>query len=208
MVKVFRQVQFSAVLGKPVFKDPKRNSHRTLPLHPSAVAAMRWWKEQGWLEHVGRHPASGDAVFPSFAGDFSLSRSAEWFRADLAITEVPVLFDGKHPFTFHACRRTFMSLVDAESVPREIIGALAGHAGKTVADRHYIAKNLKRFHEAVCRLPLPTALPWCLGTVHRRHRGVQLTLGPSNRDPTEYGQSSLPPEMTAAREPTSGREAH
>jgi hypothetical protein len=77
-----------------------------------------------------------------------------------AIAEVPVLFDGKHPFTFHACRRTFMSLLEAESVPREIIGALAGHAGKTVADRHYIAKNLKRFHEAVCRLPLPTALPW------------------------------------------------
>jgi len=39
-------------------------------------------------------------------------------------------------------------------------GILQGHAGKTVADRHYIAKNLKRFHEAVCRLPLPTTLPW------------------------------------------------
>lgn len=67
------------------------------------------------------------------------------------------VFDGKHPFTFHACRRTFMSLLEAEGVPRELIGALAGHAGKGVADRHYIAKNLKRFDQAVSTLPLPTA---------------------------------------------------
>ena len=159
-VKVFRQVQFSAEPGKPVFKEPKRKSHRILPLHPTATKAMRWWMEHGWLEHVGRAPGPEDPVFPSIEGEFLVSRTADLFRADLATAELPVVFDGKHSFTFHACRRTFMSLLETESIPREIIGALAGHAGKTVADRHYIAKNLKRFHEAVCRLPLPTTLPW------------------------------------------------
>jgi hypothetical protein len=58
-----------------------------------------------------------------------------------------------------------MSLLEAESVPREI------------TDRHYIAKNLKRFHEAVCRLPLPTALRGCpLSTPHGRQSDRQISM--------------------------------
>lgn len=159
-VRIFRQLQFSAEKGRPVFKEPKRKSHRVMPLHRIARKALRWWKDHGWREHVGRPPAPEDPVFSSPQGQYTLSRSADSFRADLAIAELPIVFDGKHPFTFHASRRTFMSLLEAASVPREIIGALAGHASKGVADRHYIAKNLNRFHDAVCKLPLPDTLPW------------------------------------------------
>lgn len=75
---------------------------------------------------------------------------------------LPVLFDGQHQFTFHALRRTFMSLLEAGGVGRDLIGNLAGHAAKGVSDRHYFAKNLGRFTEAINKLPLPDAkeLAW------------------------------------------------
>jgi len=44
-------------------------------------------------------------VFPSIDGEFLVSSTADLFRADLATAELPVVFDGKHSFTFHACRR-------------------------------------------------------------------------------------------------------
>lgn len=154
--RVFKQVQFTGPEGEAVAKDPKRHSHRIIPLHPSAVKALRWWKATGWREYVGRDPTPEDPVFPSPNGDYSAARVPDLFRADLKTAELPKLFDGKHPFTFHAIRRTFMSLLEAEGVPRELIGALAGHAGKGVADRHYIAKNINRFDEAISKLPLPT----------------------------------------------------
>lgn len=47
---IFRQVQFTGLKGSPIFKDPKRRSHRILSLHPSAASALRWWKEKGWKE--------------------------------------------------------------------------------------------------------------------------------------------------------------
>jgi integrase len=153
--RVFRQVQFSGAEGEAVSKDPKRHSHRVIPLHPSALKALRWWKKTGWRDYVGRDPTPEDPVFPSPAGAYATSRAPDLFRADLETAALPKVFDGKHPFTFHATRRTFMSLLEAEGVPRELIGALAGHAGKGVADRHYIAKNLGRFNEAVSKLPLP-----------------------------------------------------
>lgn len=155
-VRVFRQVQFAGPDGEPIAKDPKRHSHRIIPLHPSATKALRWWKAMGWREYVGRESTREDPVFPSPTGHYATSRAPDLFRADLETAELPKVFDGKHPFTFHATRRTFMSLLEAEGVPRELIGALAGHAGKGVADRHYIAKNLERFNDAVSKLPLPT----------------------------------------------------
>jgi integrase len=160
--RIFRQVQFTGPDGEATAKDPKRHSHRVIPLHPSAAAALRWWKTEGWRELVGREPRPESPVFPSPNGEYATSRAADIFRADLEAAGLPTVFDGKHPFTFHALRRTFMSLLESEGVPRELIGALAGHAGKSVADRHYIAKNLGRFKEAIDRLPLPEAeeLAW------------------------------------------------
>lgn len=158
--KVFRQLTSMDSDGKPVFKDPKKKSHRILPLHPSAVNALRWWKAMGWREFVGRSPKPSDPVFPTPNGDYTLSRSADLLRVDLAIAKLPMLFDGKHPITFHATRRTFMTLLEGEGVSRDLISALAGHSGKTVADRHYIAKNIDRFNEVVRLLPVPENLPW------------------------------------------------
>jgi hypothetical protein len=53
-----------------------------------------------------------------------------------------------------------MSLLEGEGVSRDLISALAGHSGKTVTDRHYIAKNIDRFNEVVLKLPIPNVLPW------------------------------------------------
>lgn len=159
-VTIFRQVQFTGLKGAPIFKDPKRRSHRILPLHPTAVAALRWWKTHGWREYVGVSPRPSDPVFPTPEGDYTMSRWSPLLKADLAIAKIPVLFDGKYPITFHALRRTFMSLLDGEGVARDLISALAGHSGKSVADRHYIAKNIDRFYEVVKQLPIPEDLPW------------------------------------------------
>jgi integrase len=123
-VRVFKQVQFTGPDGEPIAKDPKRHSHRVIPLHPSSVKALRWWRATGWREYVGRDSKPDDPVFPSPSGDYATSRAPDLFRADLETAKLPKLFDGKHPFTFHAIRRTFMSLLEAEGVPRELIGAL------------------------------------------------------------------------------------
>jgi len=159
-VTVFRQLQRITRAGPPVLKEPKLKSHRILPLHPSALAALRWWKARGWSAHVGRAPEPADPAFPNVAGDYSITRWAALLREDLVAAGLPSLFEGKHPITFHALRRTFMSLLEGEGVGRDLIGALAGHAGKTVTDRHYIAKNIDRFNEAVRKLPLPETPPW------------------------------------------------
>lgn len=153
-VRVFRQLRVGGSRAEAMFKDPKRKSHRVLPLHPALVETLRAWKDEGWRQHVGVPPRSDDPVFPNERGHYAFGRCPDSFRSDLKAAGLPILFDRKHKFTFHACRRTFMSLLEEVSVPREIIGALAGHAGGTVTDRHYIAKNLERFAEAVGRLDL------------------------------------------------------
>jgi integrase len=157
---IFRQVQFTGLKGSPIFKDPKRRSHRILPLHPTSAAALRWWKEKGWKEYVGINPNPSDPVFPTPHGEYTMARWSPLLKADLAIAGIPVLFDGKHPITFHALRRTFMSLLDGENVARDLISVLAGHSGKSVADRHYIAKNIDRFYNVILQLPIPERLPW------------------------------------------------
>lgn len=160
-VRVFRQLRTPGSKSEAMFKDPKRKSHRILPLHRALVETLRAWKDEGWRQHVGVPPQTDDPVFPNERGHYSFGRCPVFFRSDLKAAGLPTLFDRKHRFTFHACRRTFMSLLEAAGVPREIIGALAGHAGSSVGDRHYIAKNLERFAEAVGRLdlkPVPLAL--------------------------------------------------
>ena len=158
--KAFRQLTAIGRNGQKTFKDPKKKSHRIMPLHPSAAAALRWWKVKGWKEYVGRSPVESDPLFSTPNGDYSLSRWADLLRTDLAVAKLPTLFDGKHNITFHALRRTFMTLLEGEGVSRDLISALAGHSGRTVADRHYIAKNIDRFCEVVKQLPIPENLPW------------------------------------------------
>ncbi len=104
---------------------------------------------------------------PSLNGDYSVQRWADFLRTDLAIAKPPTLFDGKHNITFHATRPTFMTLLEGEGVSRDLISALAGHSGRTVADRHYIAKNIDRFYDVVRQLPIPENLPWVAHRVTR-----------------------------------------
>lgn len=159
-VTIFRQLQFIGQKGAAVFKGPKKNSHRVLPLHPTVVRALRWWKMSKWQEYVGTVPVPNDPLFPNPSGEYTVSRWSPLLKGDLAVAGCPVLFDGKHPITFHALRRTFMSLLEGEGVSRDLISALAGHSGKTVTDRHYIAKNIERFNEVIGKLPIPEILPW------------------------------------------------
>jgi integrase len=156
--RVFRQLSVPGTNATACFKDPKRKSHRILPVHPLAVRALRWWRDAGWKQHVGGDPKADDPVFPNTDGEFTFGHGARSFREDLVAAGLPDVFDGQHRFTFHACRRTFMSLLEAEGVPRETIGALAGHSSKSVTDRHYIAKNIDRFADAVDKLPLGDVL--------------------------------------------------
>ena len=130
--KAFRQLTLIDGNGHPMFKDPKKKSHRIMPLHPSAASALSWWKAKGWKEYVGREPRQSDPLFPTPKGDYSVSRWADFLRTDLAVAKLPTLFDGKHNITFHATRRTFMTLLEGEGVSRDLISALAGHSGKTL----------------------------------------------------------------------------
>lgn len=163
-VRVFKQAKENNKVWRNA--PPKKNSHRVLPLHSTAIAALKLWRDSGWCDHVGRDPVltgtSPDIVFCSPTATHTTSKLPDWLRTDLAISGLPPLFDGKHNFTFHALRRTFMSLLEAEGVDRQHIGNLAGHAGKTVGDRHYIAKNLNVFRKHIEKLPLPKPeeLPW------------------------------------------------
>jgi hypothetical protein len=133
-----------------------------LHMHVAVLDGVFTRDDQGRVHfHPAPPPDSTDLqAIPNIQGEYSLSKWADLLRTDLAVAKLPTLFDGKHPITFHALRRTFMSLLEGEGVSRDLISALAGHSGKTVADRHYIAKNIERFYEVVKKLPVPERLPW------------------------------------------------
>lgn len=134
-------------------------SVRTLPLHPLAARALKAWKATGWARHVGQHPKTTDAVFANAAGDFHRPDSAGFLRDDLDAAELPSKYLDKHPFDFHALRRSFYSWLRAEGAERDIIEMLMGHSGSTVGDRHYDARDLERMRKAVemIKLDLSTA---------------------------------------------------
>jgi integrase len=157
LVRIIRQLELPGPIHLARFKAPKKGSHRTLPLHPKTIASLAWWKEVGWKIHTGRDPKPDDPVFPNPQGDYAGICNAVFFRQDLAVAGLSVLYQG-HPITFHACRRTFMTLLADQAVPHELIGTLAGHSARSVTDRYYIAKNFSRLVDAVVRLPL--GQPW------------------------------------------------
>jgi|CZKU01.1.fsa_nt_gi integrase len=82
------------------------NRMRVLPLHSLAVRALKAWKAQGWARWVGKQPKPTDALFPNEAGEAWRPDMAEMLRADLRAAELPDHYDGKHPFTAHATRRS------------------------------------------------------------------------------------------------------
>jgi hypothetical protein len=91
--KAFRQLSSMDSNGRPVFKDPKKKSHRIMPLHPSATVALVWWKAKGWKEFVGRrhdalfHPASTHLRYP--VGDTPVPTQAQTGKRKGRPREVP-----------------------------------------------------------------------------------------------------------------------
>lgn len=150
------------------FKPPKRSSYRQVPLHPLAVQALRWWKETGWQQWVGRPPRPEDPVFPDHDGRFYNGPHARMLREDLVsagVSPVFTLSSGSAEVDvpqsallqgFHALRRTFLTMLTDADVQDSHVSALAGHGAKTVTQRNYVARHVDRFHADVLKLPLPT----------------------------------------------------
>jgi integrase len=138
------------------FEPPKRDSYRTLPLHPASIKALAWWRSTGWALLTGREPTDEDPVFPSTTGAFFRPRAALQLRHDLGAAGVAMHYKG-HPMDAHALRRSFATMLADAEVPEDVRAILMGHASKTVTDRHYTARNLGRFVGAVAKVDLGTA---------------------------------------------------
>lgn len=145
--------------------NPKYHSIRVLPLHGLTALVLKWWKEKGWALETGRKPLADDPVLPrnkiglrkgQKGGDFTLVNDCSTtLRLDLTRVGLPET-EGKASYTFHAFRRTWMTLLEAAGVSEERISILAGHKGKTVARRNYIRTQLASFAQDIALLPLDT----------------------------------------------------
>jgi len=133
-----------------------KSSKREVPLHPLLVAWLTWWRDEGWAARFDRERTDADAVFPTVTGDAGRPRDPNILRRDLTAAGQPEDFvtpEGERlPYTFHAFRRTFASMLVETGASLEIIGMLAGHAGKTVTERHYMGRSLEAMADAVARL--------------------------------------------------------
>ncbi len=134
-------------------KTKTRGSVRVVPLHPCAVAALRWWFSEGWEEHVGRKPRPEDYVFANEDGKSWRPRSAEFLRKDLEAIGEATHVSG-HALTFHALRRTFPSMLADLGVPQDVRDRLMGHAGKGAGERHYTERELRVMAEHVNKIEL------------------------------------------------------
>jgi integrase len=143
------------------FKDPKKKSFRTIPLHPLAVQALRSWREVGFSGLTGSQPTQDSPVFPDAAGAFVYdSNAAHDWRIDLCGYGCSPHYEGKHPIDFHALRRTFMTLLNEAKVPEHVIKQLAGHAKQGVTRRSYIDRDsLAVLSEAIMRMPFEAPPP-------------------------------------------------
>ena len=138
-----------------------KTSRREVPLHPTLVTWLTWWRDEGWSARYGRERADADAVFPAVDGEAGRPRDPNILRRDLKAAGQPEDFvtpEGERlPYTFHAFRRTFASMLVEAGVSVEIIAMLAGHSGKTVTERHYMGRSLEAMARAVATLSI--ALP-------------------------------------------------
>lgn len=140
--------------------EPKsKKSIRKLVLHPLAIEALKTWKASGWKAHTGREPEDCDPIFPAHNGTFTDGRPCEELREDLVKAGLPSIFSetGK-PFTFHALRRTFATFANNSGMNSFVLRYYLGHAGKTVAEVHYIGRNLKLMKSEVGKIELGTNL--------------------------------------------------
>lgn len=119
-----------------------KNEHRlrTLPVHTTAVQALRLWLDQGYELWAGRKPEVGMPLFPGLDGDYSRTDAAVHIRQDLRAAGLPDKVDGRN-VDFHATRRscaTWLEELGANDVHRK---RLMGHAIKDVTDKNYTRKT-------------------------------------------------------------------
>lgn len=143
----------SAVVGAP-----KRDSHRTIPLHPKAVEALRFWKTKGFQIFVGRKPQAEDPVFARSKASCKPGEEAGSFTmVDKSCLYLDLLRVGvdRNSITMHAFRRSFATYLDAQGVESSHIDRMMGHSSKRVAERNYINRSLNTLYDSVCKLELP-----------------------------------------------------
>ncbi len=147
-----------------------KTSRRDVPLHQTLVTWLTWWRDEGWSARYGRDRTDADAVFPAVDGEVGRPRDPQLLRRDLDAAGLPLDFvtpDGERlPYTFHAFRRTFASMLVEGGASVEIVAMLAGHSGKTVTERHYMGRSLEAMARAVASLTLtlperPGVAPSC-----------------------------------------------
>lgn len=131
------------------FKPPKRNSKRSVPLHPLAVGALNRWKAE--CPNVG----PDDPVFPAERGQgyVCMDHMGDRLRGHLSAYGVSGFYEGKHPIDFHALRRTCLTLLTNAGVADADVKELAGHARRGVTRQCYVAASVDRLRRAVALLP-------------------------------------------------------
>jgi integrase len=75
--------------------------------------------------------------------------SAALLREDLESARLSPLFQGKHPYDFHALRRSFYTWLRAAEVESDTVKMLMGHSGGDLGERRYGAKDLERIRAVV-----------------------------------------------------------
>jgi integrase len=155
VIRVTRQLRETGEV--PTFKPPKRNSKRTIPIHPALQKSLEKWRSEGWERWTGKQPTGDCPVFPNSEGRYGFATSARSFREDLVAAGVPARMttdEGKLvPFTFHSARRTALTLLTDAGVDSNDVKAIAGHAAAGVTAAHYVAKTLPRLRKAIVKLP-------------------------------------------------------
>jgi len=135
-----------------------RSGKRDVPLHAAVLTWLTWWRDTGWAVAFERPRTDADPVFPAADGEAGRPRDPNILRRDLARADLPPEFtapDGTRvPYTFHATRRTFSSMLGDNGVSDEMVGMLDGHAAKSVTARHYMGRSLEAMARAVATLTL------------------------------------------------------
>jgi integrase len=132
--------------------SPKNDRQRWVPLHPKVVKVLAQWK-LAYQGYCGFKPTADRPVFPDAKGDWYLADFPKMLRRDLRKAGLPDKFEG-HNHVMHGFRRSFMSMLDDEVTPANIRDGIVGHADKSCADKHYIAKHIDKYVPWIERLPL------------------------------------------------------
>jgi integrase len=166
VIKVERQLHQESKAGVPIWGNPKsETSNRTIPMHPSAIEALKWWKETEWKAWVGRDPIESDMVFPDKTGKPHRMKPAEELRDDLLLAELPSTRmidgrkgpneDGSFNITYHSLRSTWANGCKRAGISEYIRDALLGHSSGRLADGTYEDDELPPdFAVELAKLPI------------------------------------------------------